>query len=120
MPSFRSRLAARHTSADWTDPDVLSRFPRLAEASANEVILRAGEMLYVPENWIHAVINIGVSAQCNRYVCLLLGDEQIDSRLLAFLSSVLRCCTELAIMASYSSAVIGQQGDLGIPCRFAS
>ncbi|CAM9178896.1 unnamed protein product, partial [Sphacelaria rigidula] len=38
----------------------------LASATANEVILRAGEALYVPEQWIHSVVNIGVSAQCNR------------------------------------------------------
>lgn len=24
--------------------------------------------MYVPEHWIHAVVNIGVSAQCNRCV----------------------------------------------------
>lgn len=57
---------ARHTSVDWTDPDVASQFPRLSEATANEVILRAGEILYVPDQWIHSIVNIGVSAQCNR------------------------------------------------------
>lgn len=62
------RYAARHTSVDWTDPHVVSAFPRLASATANEVILRAGEALYVPEQWIHSVVNIGVSAQCNRRV----------------------------------------------------
>ncbi|CAM9728269.1 unnamed protein product, partial [Laminaria digitata] len=39
--------------------------PDLREATANEVILRAGEALYVPEKWIHSIVNIGVSAQCN-------------------------------------------------------
>lgn len=71
LDPFFSSSSARHTSADWTDPDVASRFPRLAEATANEVVVRAGELLYVPEHWIHAVINIGVSAQCNRYITTL-------------------------------------------------
>lgn len=48
------------------------QFPNLEETTANEVILRAGEALYVPEHWIHAIVNIGVSAQCNRCVgCFL-------------------------------------------------
>ncbi|CAN0089365.1 unnamed protein product, partial [Discosporangium mesarthrocarpum] len=54
----------RHTASDWSHLD-LSRFPRLQDATANEVILRAGEALYVPESWIHFIVNIGVSAQCN-------------------------------------------------------
>ncbi|CAM9905205.1 unnamed protein product [Scytosiphon promiscuus] len=66
MHMFRKgHPSARHTSADWTDPDVASHFPDLREATANEVILRAGEALYVPEHWIHSIVNIGVSAQCN-------------------------------------------------------
>lgn len=63
---------ARHTSADWTDPEVATRSPNLAKATANEVILRAGEALYVPEHWIHSIVNIGVSAQCNRCAVLVL------------------------------------------------
>ncbi|CAM9511438.1 unnamed protein product [Ectocarpus sp. 4 AP-2014] len=66
MHMFRKgHPSARHTSADWTDPNVASQFPDLQEATANEVILRAGEALFVPEHWIHSIVNIGVSAQCN-------------------------------------------------------
>ncbi|CBJ25878.1 conserved unknown protein [Ectocarpus siliculosus] len=66
MHMFRKgHPSARHTSADWTDPNVAAQFPHLQEATANEVILRAGEALFVPEHWIHSIVNIGVSAQCN-------------------------------------------------------
>ncbi|CAM9847254.1 unnamed protein product [Ectocarpus fasciculatus] len=66
MHMFRKgHPSARHTSADWTDPNVASQFPDLQDATANEVILRAGEALFVPEHWIHSIVNIGVSAQCN-------------------------------------------------------
>lgn len=74
-----SRVAERHTSADWTDPDVVSKFPRLREATANEVILRAGEVMYVPEHWVHSIVNIGVSAQCNRCV-VVIGDRWISTQ----------------------------------------
>ncbi|CAM9130251.1 unnamed protein product [Hapterophycus canaliculatus] len=66
MHMFRKgHPSARHTAADWTDTEVALEFPDLTEATANEVILRAGEALYVPEHWIHSIVNIGVSAQCN-------------------------------------------------------
>eukprot|EP00903_Cladosiphon_okamuranus_P015105 g13972.t1 len=66
MHMFRKgHPSARHTSADWTDPEVATHSPDLAKATANEVVLRAGEALYVPEHWIHSIVNIGVSAQCN-------------------------------------------------------
>lgn len=33
----------------------------------SEVLLKAGEVLYVPTQWFHYISNIGVNAQCNRY-----------------------------------------------------
>ncbi|CAM9775089.1 unnamed protein product, partial [Hapterophycus canaliculatus] len=34
----------------------------------SEVLLKAGEVLYVPTQWFHYISNIGVNAQCNRQV----------------------------------------------------
>lgn len=90
---------ARHTSVDWTDPDVASVFPRLRGAMVNEVILRAGEVLYVPEKWVHAVVNIGVSAQCNRQGSALLRCRvsvplqifELKKRFVVSLTSMMRC-----------------------------
>ena len=55
-------FSARHTSADWTNPNVTATHPDLEKATANEVIIRAGEALYVPEHWIHCIVDMGVSA----------------------------------------------------------
>lgn len=55
----------------------MEQSPNLGKATANEVILRAGEALYVPEHWIHSIVNIGVSAQCNRCVSLVVGSTPL-------------------------------------------
>ncbi len=34
----------------------------------SEVLLKAGEVLYVPTQWFHYISNIGINAQCNRRV----------------------------------------------------
>lgn len=34
----------------------------------SEVLLKAGEVLYVPTQWFHYISNIGINAQCNRWV----------------------------------------------------
>lgn len=43
----------------------LSRFPLFARASAVEVTLRAGEMLYLPARWSHFVVNLDTSVMVN-------------------------------------------------------
>ena len=32
----------------------------------SEVLIKAGEVLYVPTQWFHYISNIGINAQCNR------------------------------------------------------
>lgn len=59
-----SHPSGRHTEVDWGKPD-LEKFPKFAMATANEIVLRAGEVLYVPTDWLHVVVNLGVSIQCN-------------------------------------------------------
>ena len=37
----------------------------LASFQATEVVLTAGEALYIPSYWFHYIISTGVSFQCN-------------------------------------------------------
>eukprot|EP00730_Choanoeca_flexa_P007444 TRINITY_DN12335_c0_g10_i2.p1 TRINITY_DN12335_c0_g10~~TRINITY_DN12335_c0_g10_i2.p1 ORF type:complete len:756 (+),score=107.02 TRINITY_DN12335_c0_g10_i2:69-2336(+) len=60
----RGHPEARHSEADWSDLDV-ERFPKLVTAKAAQVVVRAGEVLYIPSYWFHYIVSTGFSAQCN-------------------------------------------------------
>lgn len=61
MPGHPS---ARHSAVDWGKPD-LQKFPNFAKLKGNEVILRPGDYLFVPTNWIHHIVSLNVNFQCN-------------------------------------------------------
>lgn len=54
----------RHSEIDWSKPDY-KRFPHFAEVQANEVILKPGEVLYLPSFWFHYIISLNINFQCN-------------------------------------------------------
>jgi len=54
----------RHAKADWSKLD-LQQYPEMAKARATEVVIREGEVLYVPSYWFHYIISTTVTAQCN-------------------------------------------------------
>jgi ribosomal protein L16 Arg81 hydroxylase len=56
--------SARHSAVDWSDPD-LDTYPEFALAQANEVVLQAGDVLYLPTNWFHYIISLSLNFQCN-------------------------------------------------------
>ncbi len=56
--------SARHSAVDWSEPD-LNRFPEFTQARANEVVMQAGDVMYLPTNWFHYIISLQVNYQCN-------------------------------------------------------
>ncbi len=60
----RGHPSARHSAVDWSDPD-WEEFPMFAEAEVNEVVLQAGDVLYLPTNWFHYIISLDLNFQCN-------------------------------------------------------
>ena len=56
--------SARHSEVNWADPN-LDKFPEFAHATANEVILRPGQVLYLPTNWFHFIVSLDLNFQCN-------------------------------------------------------
>ena len=60
----RGHPSARHSAVDWSDPD-LEQFPNFRKAKVNEVVLQAGDVLYLPTNWFHYIISLELNFQCN-------------------------------------------------------
>jgi hypothetical protein len=56
--------SARHSAVDWSDPD-LKTYPEFAHAEGNEVVLQAGDVLYLPTHWFHYIISLNLNFQCN-------------------------------------------------------
>lgn len=56
--------SARHSRVDWSNPKEwrTGRFPL---AQVNEVILQAGDALYLPTAWFHFIVSLNLNYQCN-------------------------------------------------------
>jgi ribosomal protein L16 Arg81 hydroxylase len=46
----REHESARHSQVDYTNPD-LEQFPEFGDAMGNEVVMEAGQVLYLPTHW---------------------------------------------------------------------
>jgi hypothetical protein len=56
--------SARHSEVDWSEPDWV-KFPKFKDAEVNEVVLQAGDVLYLPTFWFHYIISLELNYQCN-------------------------------------------------------
>lgn len=56
--------SARHSSVDWSNPNDwhTGKFP---QAQVNEVVLQAGDILYLPTAWFHFIVSLNKNYQCN-------------------------------------------------------
>ena len=56
--------SSRHSEVDWSEPD-LDKFPDFVNATSNEIVLQAGDVLYLPTYWFHYIISLEMNFQCN-------------------------------------------------------
>ena len=56
--------SARHSAVDWADPN-LQKFPEFADATGNEIVLQAGDSLFLPSLWFHYIVSLSMNVQCN-------------------------------------------------------
>ena len=56
--------SSRHSAVDWANPD-LGTYPEFANAKVNEVVMQAGDVLYLPTNWFHHIVSLNTNFQCN-------------------------------------------------------
>ena len=63
----RGEPTARHASWDWTSQAERSKRAGkpFCKAQATEVVLSAGEVLYLPSYWFHFIVSLDRSMQCN-------------------------------------------------------
>mmetsp|Transcript_24431 Transcript_24431/g.36255 ORF Transcript_24431/g.36255 Transcript_24431/m.36255 type:complete len:477 (+) Transcript_24431:177-1607(+) len=54
----------RHSHIDWSSPD-LEKFPNFPSTTVNEVVLQAGDVLYLPTHWFHHIVSLNLNYQCN-------------------------------------------------------
>lgn len=54
----------RHSQVDWSKPN-LTEYPEFAQTRVNEVVLSAGDVLYLPMNWFHHIVSLSLNYQCN-------------------------------------------------------
>jgi len=57
--------SVRHSSLDWSNPMEWDDHPEFKGALINEVVLHAGDVLYLPTCWFHFIVNLSLNYQCN-------------------------------------------------------
>jgi hypothetical protein len=61
----RNHPSLRHSSFDWSNPDEWEEHPEFKDALISEVVLHEGDVLYLPTNWFHYIVNLSLNYQCN-------------------------------------------------------
>jgi len=60
----RGHPSARHSSVNWSNPDFV-KFPQFKNLQVNEVVLQAGDVMYLPAHWFHYIVSLNLNFQCN-------------------------------------------------------
>jgi len=61
----RKHPSFRHSTTDWSHPEQAKDAFSGPEALAIDTVVREGEILYIPSYWIHYIISLKYSIQCN-------------------------------------------------------
>lgn len=62
LQMLKTGPSARHSGVDWTTPEGIAA---LGNATGFEVIVEAGDALYVPAFWFHYIVSLSLNIQCN-------------------------------------------------------
>ena len=57
--------SVRHSKVDWNNPLEWDQNPEFKQALVNEVVLHAGDALYLPTAYFHYIVNLSLNYQCN-------------------------------------------------------
>ena len=57
---------ARHTEVDWSLTEEWDhKNTRMAQAMGYEAVIARGDVLFIPSLWVHHIVSLTMSAQCN-------------------------------------------------------
>ena len=58
--------SGRHASIEWAEFDFNNSKDRpFLHANVNEVVLQAGDLMYLPTYWFHFIVSLNLNYQCN-------------------------------------------------------
>jgi hypothetical protein len=57
--------SARHTRINWSDPESWHDGENFPSGMVNEIVLQAGDGLYLPTYWLHFIVSLSMNYQCN-------------------------------------------------------
>jgi len=57
--------SGRHSRVNWSSRDLRDSDRPFAHARVNEVVLQAGDILYLPTGWFHFIVSMNINFQCN-------------------------------------------------------
>lgn len=61
----RGHPSGRHASFDWSNPTNWDLHPKFHDALHSEVVMKPGDVLYLPTAWFHYIVNLSTNIQCN-------------------------------------------------------
>jgi hypothetical protein len=61
----RGHPSGRHASFDWSNPSNWDSHPKFRNALHTEVVMKAGDVMYLPTAWFHHIVNLNTNIQCN-------------------------------------------------------
>lgn len=73
----RGHPSGRHASFDWSNPSNWDTHSQFRNALQTEVIMKAGDVLYLPTAWFHHIINLSTNIQCNIRSGISYENEQV-------------------------------------------
>lgn len=60
--------SGRHASVDWTNLNEVRQHEIFSKAHVNEVVMQAGDALYLPTHWFHFIQSLDVNYQASKFV----------------------------------------------------
>lgn len=58
--------SARHSRINWSDPESWQLDgDHFQHGQVNEIVLQAGDALYLPTFWFHFIVSLSLNYQCN-------------------------------------------------------
>jgi hypothetical protein len=62
--AINCQFGMKGSKVDWSHPGLVM-YPEFEHAEANEVLLQAGDSLFLPSFWFHFIVSLSLNVHCN-------------------------------------------------------